>query len=68
MSEAKIQIEGMNCQHCVMRVRKAIEALSGVEILGVDIGEARVRFDASKTSLSEIEAAISKAGYKVVKS
>jgi len=68
MSEANIKIEGMNCQHCVMRVRKALEALSGVEILGVDIGEARVRFDASKTSLSDIESAISKAGYKVVKS
>lgn len=67
MSEAKIKIEGMSCQHCVMRVRKAIESVSGVEVLGVDVGEARVRFDASKTSLSEIENAISKAGYKVIK-
>lgn len=65
MTESNVTIEGMSCQHCVMRVKKAIEALSGIEKLEVDIGIATVQFDESKVAKEDIIAAIEKAGYKV---
>ncbi|MDA8077377.1 MAG: heavy-metal-associated domain-containing protein [Nitrospiraceae bacterium] len=65
MSEATIGIDGMSCQHCVMRVRKAIEGLSGISGLDVQVGTATVTFDESKVRQNDIEAAIIKAGYKI---
>ncbi len=65
MSEAKINIEGMSCQHCVMSVKKAIGALKGIEQLDVSVGSADVKYDDSKVKKEEIEAAIEKVGFKV---
>jgi copper chaperone len=65
MTETTIQIEGMSCQHCVMRVKKAMEGLAGVSSLTVEIGETKVAFDESKIQKKDIEAAIVKAGYKI---
>jgi copper chaperone len=65
MADAVIHIEGMSCQHCVMRVKKAIEGLAGVSSLNVEIGQAKVSFDESKIHKTAIEAAIVKAGYKI---
>jgi copper chaperone len=65
MTDTTIQIEGMSCQHCVMRVKKAIEGLAGVSSLFVEIGEAKVSFDETKIQKKDIEAAVAKAGYKV---
>ena len=65
MTESSIVIEGMSCMHCVMRVKKAIEALPGVTSLNVEIGKATVGFDEGQTSLKDIETVIAKAGYRV---
>jgi copper chaperone len=65
MTDTTIQIEGMSCQHCVMRVKKAIEGLAGVSSLSVEIGQAKVSFDETKIQKKDIEAAVVKAGYKV---
>jgi copper chaperone len=65
MTNAVIHIEGMSCQHCVMRVKKAIEGLAGISSADVQIGEAKVSFDESKTGKKDIEEAIVKAGYKI---
>jgi copper chaperone len=66
MTEAKIKIEGMSCQHCVMRVKKALDALQGVSKADVTVGEAVVGFDESKIKKENITTAIEKAGYKVI--
>jgi copper chaperone len=65
MTDAVIRIEGMSCQHCVMRVKKAIEGLAGVSSLSVEIGQAKVSFDETKIQKKDIEAAVVKTGYKV---
>ncbi len=65
MAEATLKIEGMSCQHCVMRVKKAIDALAGVSGSDVVVGSAKITFDESKINESEIKAAVEKAGYKV---
>jgi copper chaperone len=65
MSEATIQVDGMSCQHCVMRVKKAVESLPGVTDLAVEVGLVRATFDESRVQKKEIEEAIVKAGYKI---
>ena len=65
MNDLILKIEGMSCQHCVLRVKKAIEAVQGVMKTEVVIGQAVISFDESKASKEEIVAAIEKAGYKL---
>lgn len=67
MKESTIKIEGMTCQHCVMRTKKAIDGVAGVTGSEVAVGSATVKFDETKTTQEAIEGAITKAGYKVVK-
>jgi copper chaperone len=66
MTELTLTIEGMTCQHCVMRVKKAIDAVQGVSKSDVAIGRAVVSYDDSKIKKEEIIASVEKAGYKVV--
>ncbi len=65
MAEITLEIEGMTCQHCVMRVKKAIDGIDGVSSSDVSTGSARVVYDDSKTDGSAIEKAVQEAGYKV---
>jgi len=65
--ETTIKIEGMSCQHCVARVKKALDGLSGVTASDVQIGSASVKYDETKVKKEDIEAAIEKAGYRITK-
>lgn len=67
MAETTIKIEGMSCQHCVMRVKKALDALQGILRAEVSVGSASVDIDETKIKKEDVEAAIEKAGYKVVR-
>ncbi len=66
MAEITLKIEGMSCQHCVMRVKKAIDAVVGITKSDVAVGNAAIQFDESKAKKEDIIAAVEKAGYKVV--
>ena len=65
MSDVTFKVEGMSCQHCVMRVGKAINALKGIQSSDVRIGTVKVRFDEKEVAKADIEKAITNAGYKV---
>ncbi|VAX34160.1 Lead, cadmium, zinc and mercury transporting ATPase; Copper-translocating P-type ATPase [hydrothermal vent metagenome] len=65
MAEITLEIEGMSCQHCVMRVKKAIDGIDGVSSSEVSTGSARVIYDDSRTDRDAIERAVQDAGYKV---
>jgi copper chaperone len=65
MESVKITIEGMTCQHCVKAVEVELSELD-VNVLGVNIGSAEVRFDPLKVKSNELHDAIENAGYKVV--
>jgi len=67
MASAMIKIGGMSCQHCVASVGKAITSVGGIKKIDISIGSAYVEYDESKTKLEQIEAAIEKEGYKVIK-
>lgn len=67
MKRAVVIIDGMSCNHCVMRVKKALEGLSGVKTVNVEIGKATVEFDDAQTEEQGLTEAIQRAGYRVVK-
>lgn len=65
MAETVLRIEGMSCQHCVMRVKKAISQLAGVSDSQVDVGTARITYDETKVQEDALRKAVEGAGYKV---
>ncbi|MCX6174022.1 MAG: cation transporter [Ignavibacteriales bacterium] len=66
MTTQEFIIEGMTCNHCVMAVKKELSKLN-LATMEVGVGFAKVNFDETKVSPSEIEIAISNSGYKVQK-
>jgi len=66
MLQKSFQIKGMNCNHCVLAVKKELSKLDA-EFIEVEIGKATISFDESKTTETQIEAAIAEAGFEVVK-
>lgn len=58
----KIAIDGMHCQACVQRVRKALEKVEGAEVQQVDVGLATVAVAPAKEAA--VLEAIRKAGYE----
>ncbi len=66
MSETTLRIDGMSCQHCVMRVKKAIGLLPGVTESLVDIGTAKITYDESRLGEHDLKKAVEEAGYKVL--
>lgn len=59
----KIYIEGMSCQHCVKRVKSALEEIGGKD-LKVEVGVAEGNFPADD---GKIKGAIEEAGYSLVR-
>lgn len=69
MTKATLKIQGMTCNHCSMRVQKALKGVAGVQDALVDLGkaEAAVTFDEAKVNMDALSTAVVDAGYKVVK-
>ncbi|MGX5856056.1 mercuric transport protein MerTP [Dyadobacter jiangsuensis] len=65
---AYIQIKGMTCEGCEHHVKQEVNKLKGIRQVQVSYktGNATVRYDSKKTSLSEIKKAVNATGYKVV--
>ncbi len=68
MATTTLKVQGMTCNHCVMRVAKALMSQPGVQDAKVDLqkAEASVTFDASKVNPGRLASAVTEAGYKVV--
>jgi copper chaperone len=68
MTQETIKVEGMSCGHCVMRVKKAIEAVEGVRKAEVDLPnkQAVVEYEERKANLEKIKAAVKEVGYEPV--
>ncbi|GJQ62418.1 MAG: copper chaperone CopZ [Melioribacteraceae bacterium] len=65
MKESDFNISGMSCQHCVKAVEKELSMLD-VDYYEVEIGMAKIEYDESKVKVSDIERAISDAGFKMI--
>lgn len=66
IKEVIVPIEGMTCSACAAAVERAIKKLDGVQSVSVNglTEKALVSYDANLLRVSEIKAAITKAGYK----
>jgi len=61
-----VKIKGMSCQHCVMAVTKALEAIEGIKNVSVDLKTGTATYEEIKPlDAAVIALAIKKAGYDV---
>ena len=63
-----IKIDGMHCNHCKMRVEKALKGLAGVVSAVVNLEAKTAEIEsASEIDDAAIEAAVDDAGFKVIR-
>ena len=67
MENATLNVTGMTCQGCVASVTRVLKAVPGVSDVVVTLqpGTATVVYDATRTTLPVLKAAIEDAGYGV---
>lgn len=62
----EIMVKGMNCGHCAAAVTKALESLSGVTNVKVELATGRVTFTSARPIPPEdLARAITAAGYEL---
>lgn len=60
-----MQLSGIRCERCVMRLAKALEGHEGLEAASADLmGQLRLAWDDERTSRESIVAALGKAGFR----
>jgi copper chaperone len=59
-----IKIKGMSCQHCVGSVKKALENISGLSQVSVNLDKSEATFTNENVSREKIREAISKIGFE----
>lgn len=64
MTEQKLKIEGMNCNHCVMAIENELRE-AGFEKFKIEIGSAKVEYNTPEDE-AKIVSAIEEAGFKAV--
>ncbi|MEH7116451.1 heavy metal translocating P-type ATPase [Neobacillus vireti] len=68
VKETNLQISGMTCAACAIRIEKGLNKLDGVETANVNLALERsnVKYDPNKINIDEIEKKIKDLGYDVV--
>lgn len=66
MTQGTVKVEGMSCGHCQMAVKKAVEAVEGVQKADVNLQNKQVvvEYNERITNLEKVKAAIKEAGYE----
>ena len=67
MKSMKIKVKGMTCQHCVMRVEKALLNVEEVESVNIDLnsGDVSVQYNGDEDISPTLKKAVNNAGYEV---
>ncbi len=65
MKDETLKLEGLHCGHCTGMIKNSLELVKGVKRAEVTLKSARVRYDEEIATRSEIEAAVTRFGYKV---
>ena len=67
MENATLNVSGMTCEGCVASVTRVLKAVPGVSdvVVALQPGTAKVAYDATRTTLPVLKAAIEDAGYDV---
>jgi P-type Cu+ transporter len=63
-----LRLEGMTCASCATSIEKAVARLNGIQEASVNFGAERldVRFDETKTDMTQIVKAVEAAGYRAL--
>ena len=62
----KLNVTGMTCMNCVRHVEKALQQVTGVEQVKVDLGAGTAEVQhAASASLASLVAAVEEEGYEV---
>ncbi|MEQ8174460.1 MAG: heavy metal translocating P-type ATPase [Syntrophomonadaceae bacterium] len=66
IKQMEIPVYGMTCEHCVRRVKKALEEVAGVKSVEVSLEDAnaRIDYDPNQIKLSSVYEAVEEAGYE----
>lgn len=72
MKKAVIQLETLACPSCMQKIENAVKGLTGVDQSSVKVlfnaSKVRLDFNSALIELADIEKAIEKLGYQVLKS
>ncbi|NLZ39462.1 MAG: heavy-metal-associated domain-containing protein [Firmicutes bacterium] len=72
MKSATIQLETLTCPSCMQKIENALKALEGIDKDSVNVSfnssKVKLNFNEEQLSIENIESAISKLGYDVIKS
>lgn len=68
MTQETIKVEGMSCMHCQLRVKKAVEAVEGVQRADVNLQTKQVvvDYEEGKVNLEKVKDAVREAGYEPI--
>jgi len=62
-----LQVTGIRCERCVLRLGKALEGHDGLEFANANLmGQVRLEFDEEQTTLEELLQKMSAAGFRAV--
>lgn len=71
MKKATIQLETLACPSCVQKIENTVKSFNGIEEESIKIlfnaSKVRFDFDEAKLALTDVEKAITKLGYQVIK-
>ena len=63
--EETIQVNGIRCERCVMRLAKTLEDVVGIERANATLmGEVSLAWDDERTSRDDIVAALARGGFR----
>ena len=67
MRQETIKVEGMTCQHCVQTITEALNNITGLNTVNVDLvkKEVRVKFNENETKLKKISDKIVEVGFEL---
>lgn len=72
MKKTTIQLETLTCPSCLQKINNAVKKVNGVDSDSVEVlfnsSRVRLNFNDAETSINDIELAITKLGYEVLKS
>ena len=67
MRQETVKVEGMTCQHCVQIITDALNNITGLNTVNVDLvkKEVRVKFNENETKLKKISDKIIEVGFEL---
>ena len=67
MRQETIKVEGMTCQHCVQTITDALNNITGLNTVNVDLvkKEVSVKFNENETKLQKISDKIIEVGFEL---